>query len=102
MQTTEDFAGSTDMWSTSAGGHLMKVVNLTGFTVLDLRICIQCVCISFHTHIHTLGELQKKRGPEPRTDYPQLFKTLSYKTTMNVKYKMICHTYNNWSLRQCQ
>jgi hypothetical protein len=22
------------MWSTSAGGHLMKVVNLTGFTVL--------------------------------------------------------------------
>ena len=21
------------MWSTSAGGHLMKVVNLTGFTV---------------------------------------------------------------------
>jgi len=34
MQTTYDFAGSTDMWSTSAGGHLMKVVNLTGFTVL--------------------------------------------------------------------
>jgi len=22
------------MWSTSAGGHLMKVVNLTGFTVV--------------------------------------------------------------------
>jgi hypothetical protein len=34
MQTTWDFAGSTDMWSTSAGGHLIKVVNLTGFTVL--------------------------------------------------------------------
>ena len=34
MQTTEDFAGSTNMWSTSASGHLMKVVNLTGFTVL--------------------------------------------------------------------
>ena len=33
-KVTEDFAGSTDMWSTSAGGHLMKVVNLTGFTVL--------------------------------------------------------------------
>ena len=33
MQTIQDFAGSTDMWSTSAGGHLMKVVNLTGFTV---------------------------------------------------------------------
>jgi hypothetical protein len=36
MQTKWDFAGSTDMWSTSAGGHLMKVVNLTGFTVLEL------------------------------------------------------------------
>jgi hypothetical protein len=36
MQTKWDFAGSTDMWSTSAGGHLMKVVNLTGFTVLAL------------------------------------------------------------------
>jgi hypothetical protein len=33
MKTIWDFAGSTDMWSTSAGGHLMKVVNLTGFTV---------------------------------------------------------------------
>jgi hypothetical protein len=33
MQTKWGFAGSTDMWSTSAGGHLMKVVNLTGFTV---------------------------------------------------------------------
>jgi hypothetical protein len=33
MQTKWDFAGSTDMWSTSAGGHVMKVVNLTGFTV---------------------------------------------------------------------
>ena len=35
MQTTKEFAGSTDMWSTSAGGHLMKVVNLTGFTVFS-------------------------------------------------------------------
>jgi hypothetical protein len=33
MQTKWDFAGSTDMWSTWAGGHLMKEVNLTGFTV---------------------------------------------------------------------
>jgi hypothetical protein len=33
MQTKRDFASSTDMWSKSAGGHLMKVVNLTGFTV---------------------------------------------------------------------
>ena len=39
MQTTQDFAGSTDMWSTSAGGHLMKVVNLTGFTV-STSICL--------------------------------------------------------------
>jgi hypothetical protein len=37
MQTKWDFAGSTEMWSTSAGGHLMKVVNLTGFTVF----CVQ-------------------------------------------------------------
>jgi hypothetical protein len=35
MQTKWDFTGSTDMWSTSAGGHLMKVVNLTGFTVYE-------------------------------------------------------------------
>jgi hypothetical protein len=33
MQTKWDFAGSTEMLSTSAGGHLMKVVNLTGFDV---------------------------------------------------------------------
>ena len=26
------------MWSTSAGGHLMKVVNLTGFTVIVFQI----------------------------------------------------------------
>ena len=37
MQTTQDFAGSTDMWSTSAGGHLMKMANLTGFTVIEER-----------------------------------------------------------------
>jgi hypothetical protein len=36
MQIKYDFAGSTDMWSTLAGGHLMKVVNLTGFTVLGI------------------------------------------------------------------
>ena len=40
MQTTQDFAGSTDMWSTSAGGHLMKVVNLTGFTVPCLKYSV--------------------------------------------------------------
>ena len=45
MQTTQDFAGSTDMWSTSAGGHLMKVVNLTGFTVL---IMTEIVCPVTH------------------------------------------------------
>jgi hypothetical protein len=38
MQTKWDFAGSTNMWSTSAGGHLMKVVNLTGFTVTRCTI----------------------------------------------------------------
>ena len=34
MQTIYDLAGSNDIWSTSVGGHLMKVVNLTGFTVI--------------------------------------------------------------------
>jgi hypothetical protein len=34
MQIKRDFAGSTDMWPTSAGGQLIKVANLTGFTVL--------------------------------------------------------------------
>jgi hypothetical protein len=43
MQTKWDIAGSTDMWSTSAGGHLMKVVNLTGFTVYGNYIESQLV-----------------------------------------------------------
>jgi hypothetical protein len=43
MQTKWDFAGSTDMWSTSAGGHLMKVVNLTGFTV-PTKVTKSSVC----------------------------------------------------------
>jgi hypothetical protein len=34
MQIKWDFAGSTDMWPTSAGGQLIEVANLTGFTVL--------------------------------------------------------------------
>jgi hypothetical protein len=33
MQIKRDFAGSTDMWPTSAGGQLIEVANLTGFTV---------------------------------------------------------------------
>jgi len=28
------------MWSTSAGGHIMKVVNLTGFTVHANQYCV--------------------------------------------------------------
>jgi len=28
------------MWSTSAGGHLMKVVNLTGFTVYKTTVYV--------------------------------------------------------------
>jgi hypothetical protein len=44
MQTKWDFAGSTDMWSTSAGGHLMKVVNLTGFTVLGMFLDVRFYC----------------------------------------------------------
>jgi len=41
-----DFAGSTDMWSTSGGGHLMKVVNLTGFTVLFYNWFLVGICVS--------------------------------------------------------
>jgi hypothetical protein len=33
MQIKRDFAGSTDMWPTSAGGQVIEVANLTGFTV---------------------------------------------------------------------
>jgi hypothetical protein len=36
MQIKRDFAGSTDMWPTSAGGQLIEVANLTGFTVIRL------------------------------------------------------------------
>jgi hypothetical protein len=34
MQIKWDFAGSTNMWPTSAGGQLIEVANLTGFTVV--------------------------------------------------------------------
>jgi hypothetical protein len=47
MQTKWDFAGSTDMWSTSAGGHLMKVANLTGFTVFWCKD--MCACVIYST-----------------------------------------------------
>jgi hypothetical protein len=61
MQTKWDFAGSTDMWSTSAGGHLMKVVNLTGFTLyiiiiiiiiiiclIQVQLDVRCILYFFH------------------------------------------------------
>jgi hypothetical protein len=35
MQIKRDFAGSTDMWPTSAGGQVIEVANLTGFTVVE-------------------------------------------------------------------
>jgi hypothetical protein len=38
MQIKRDFAGSTDMWPTSAGGQLIEVANLTGFTVYEYRM----------------------------------------------------------------
>jgi UDP-N-acetylenolpyruvoylglucosamine reductase len=38
MQIKRDFAGSTDMWPTSAGGQLIEVANLTGFTVRGAHI----------------------------------------------------------------
>jgi hypothetical protein len=37
MQIKRDFAGSTNMWPTSAGGQLIEVANLTGFTVLNKK-----------------------------------------------------------------
>jgi hypothetical protein len=51
MQTKLDFAGSTNMWSTSAGGHLMKVVNLTGFTVY---IIIKYIFLHFYSEYFIL------------------------------------------------
>jgi len=33
------------MWSTSAGGQLMKVVNLTGFTVYEFLCMSNYVCL---------------------------------------------------------
>jgi hypothetical protein len=41
MQIKRDFAGSTDMWPTSAGGQLIEVANLTGFTVVSLNTGVQ-------------------------------------------------------------
>jgi hypothetical protein len=57
VQTKWDFAGSTDMWSTSAGGHLMKVVNLTGFTVYCFAPRLRCYLVAlaslgFWTMVH--------------------------------------------------
>jgi hypothetical protein len=42
MQIKRDFAGSTDMWPTSAGGQLIEVANLTGFTV---------VCVGYENRV---------------------------------------------------
>jgi hypothetical protein len=41
MQIKRDFAGSTDMWPTSAGGQLIEVANLTGFTVFILLVILK-------------------------------------------------------------
>jgi hypothetical protein len=46
MQIKRDFAGSTDMWPTSAGGQLIEVANLTGFTVLENMFDINPICLS--------------------------------------------------------
>ena len=49
MQTIQDFAGSTNMWSTSVGGQLMKVVNLTGFTVQGIYVKVKYI---FSLHVN--------------------------------------------------
>jgi hypothetical protein len=50
MQIKRDFAGSTDMWPTSAGGQLIEVANLTGFTVYG---CLKNAfrCFFFHHNL---------------------------------------------------
>ena len=53
MQTIYNFAGSTDMWSTSVGGHLMKVVNLTGFTVY-VKLLIVVAIQPCHWHLEII------------------------------------------------
>jgi hypothetical protein len=45
MQIKRDFAGSTDMWPTSAGGQLIEVANLTGFTVFTTSVDISILVI---------------------------------------------------------
>jgi hypothetical protein len=55
------------MWSTLAGGHLMKVVNMTGFTLLQNTLTLPLIkknivyiyiamfsCIRFKGYEHTL------------------------------------------------
>jgi hypothetical protein len=70
MQTIYDFAGSTNMWSTSVGGHLMKVVNLTGFTVIeyekgyervriDMEVTASHQCQNLRGMLHKLAILMK-------------------------------------------
>jgi hypothetical protein len=72
MQTKWEFAGSTEMWSTSAGGHLMKVVNLTGFTVLYFENSVRWFL--FH---HTLS-LRSSLSVSHQVSHP--YKTMG-KTT---------------------
>jgi len=38
------------MWSTSAGGHLMKVVNLTGFTVFTNMEAVQYLVVKANAY----------------------------------------------------
>jgi hypothetical protein len=44
MQIKRDFAGSTDMWPTSAGGQVIEVANLTGFTVYRRSVMLYRLC----------------------------------------------------------
>jgi hypothetical protein len=52
MQIKRDFAGSTDMWPTSAGGQVIEVANLTGFTVHPFFIGIPEYFDETHTQLN--------------------------------------------------
>jgi hypothetical protein len=61
MQIKRDFAGSTDMWPTSAGGQLIEVANLTGFTVYIFKFQTgHPLSVQVHVYKQKKVELQYK------------------------------------------
>jgi len=65
------------MWSTSAGGHLMKVVNLTGFTVFrenpfqaDNLRSLQHLFVLAYIEIYVFSGNPFQAGPQPTVKLP--------------------------------